>query len=684
MQTLPLKSVEITAGFWHDRLSVNSTAALVHQWQQLEASGCIQNFALAAGQAEGFREGLFFADSDAYKWLEAAARTLAHGGSPWLQSRVDDFIALLAAAQEADGYLYTYNQLHFPGQRWQNLQLEHEFYCLGHLIEAGVSHFNATGSFQLLTIARKAADLLVATFLGAGPCQTDGHEEIEIALLRLHEATGDSRYRDLAGQLLERRGRIRGYAWHFLQQSLATTRRLKARDAQRAAYVRQHPQHHKPRMPSRLLRRVPAWLPLRLACSLLSGQYAQQNAPLRRQIRPVGHAVRFTYLAAAAARLVRLTGAPGPGESGTLPGNLPDTLPGTLSGSLPGSPPDTLPDVLAQAWEHMVTRRMYVTGGLGSLPLIEGFGRDYELDPELAYAETCAALGCLQWNWEMLLGTGEAKYADLFEWQLYNAAAVSMSQDGCAYFYDNPLTAPAGLARRPWYDVPCCPSNLSRLWAGLGTHLYSTAGDQIRVGQYISSRAALAPGISLELESGLPWTGRIRLQLALDTPRQLTLQLRRPSWAGEVQLRLNGAPLVVDQNSRGEPVPTGCGYSPQGAGWLASTRLWHHRDVLELDFSLPLRLLTQDRRLPGCGGLVALARGPLVYCLEQVDNPQLGRFPPEIKTGSLRAEVSPAHFGGITILRAETPAGEPLVFIPYLYWANRGSSPMTVFVKGSS
>ncbi len=123
---------------------------------------------------------------------------------------------------------------------------------------------------------------------------------------------------------------------------------------------------------------------------------------------------------------------------------------------------------LRSIWEEMVTRRMYVTGGIGSLPLSEGFGRDYELDPEVAYAETCAALGSMFWNHEMGRLTGEAQFEDLYEWQLYNAASVGIGRDGCSYFYNNPLTSKGEIARAGWYDIPCCPSNLSRVWASLG------------------------------------------------------------------------------------------------------------------------------------------------------------------------------------------------------------------------
>lgn len=655
MNTFSIQDVQINGGFWGQRLEMNATLALEHQWQQLEASACIQNFRLTARQAEGFREGWFFADSDAYKWLDAAARTLAHQPTPTLQQRVEDFIALLEKAQTPDGYLYTYNQLHFPNLRWQNLQLEHECYCLGHLIEAGVSHYAATGKTHLLAIAQRAADLLARDSAGAGALFTDGHEEIEIALLRLHQATGEAKYLEAGRQFLERRGRIPFFTWHFARQTSSTARRQKQRDQMRAVYMHSHPEHIIPKQPSRLLHRVTKLLPLRLAASGLSGKYMQQNSPIRKQTTPVGHAVRFTYLQTAVAMLARLSG------------------------------DKTLLPALQTSWQHMVTRRMFASGGLGALPLIEGFGRDYELDPELAYAETCAALGSMFWNWEMTLLTGLAQYADLFEWQLYNAASVSMALDGQGYLYDNPLVSHGDLARAPWYSVPCCPSNLSRTWAALGGYLYSREPGNLWVHQYATSRATLASGATLRVETNLPWQGNVCLHFELETPSAapLTLHLRIPSWTDDFSLQLNGKALSA-QVPPAPPVllPTACGYDPRRAAYLSLTREWQPGDMLEIQFSLPIRRYRQDARLPGCGGQLAFGRGPLLYCLESVDNPNLDIFDTQAAIETLHTEFSPDHLGGCTFLRGSTPSGQPLTFIPYLLWANRGPSQMTVFVKG--
>jgi len=210
----------ISDGFWADKQDLNAGEAIFYQWQQLEKTGCIDNFRIAAGLKEGFREGYFFADSDAYKWLDAASRILAVEPSPKLKKLVNDFIEILQSAQRPDGYLYTYNQIHFPGQRWVNLQIEHELYCLGHLIEAGISHFQATESDRLLAIARKSADLLVREFDKAAPDFTDGHEEIEIALIKLWRVTDNIEYLALAKALLERRGTIHLFPLKMITRAL--------------------------------------------------------------------------------------------------------------------------------------------------------------------------------------------------------------------------------------------------------------------------------------------------------------------------------------------------------------------------------------------------------------------------------------------------------------------------------
>lgn len=643
----------IRPDFWYQQREINARRAIFHQWQQLEASGCIHNFRIAAGLAGGLREGWFFADSDAYKWLDAAARIYAARPDAQLAARMDALIELLAQAQMPDGYLFTYNQIHFPGVRWRNLQIEHELYCHGHLIEAGVAHHLATGRGDLLEIARKAADRIVVDFRGKDAVHTPGHEEIEIALLRLHAVIpGDTDYLDLARQFIEQRGRIPRVGLEIALQYYDVGRRKKMIQRQKQSYLAAHPDFKPYQLPSDNISKH-AWnTMLRRYASALSGKMFQQHAPVREQVEPVGHSVRFGYFETATAMLARASG-----DRSLLP-------------------------ALEQTWQRMVTRRMYVTGGIGSEPGLEGFGRDYELNPEYAYAETCAALSSLFWSWEMVNLTGEAKYSDLFEWQLYNAAAVGLGQQGDTYLYNNPLECHGGVTRQPWYSVPCCPSNISRTWAHLEEYCLSANGDVLTVHQYITSapRLETAPA-SLEIESGLPWDGRARLDLTAVTAPEFALQLRQPSWAGGMSITVNGEPAVRLPALPPSADATACGYDPRPALFLPLRRAWQLGDMIEIDFAMPMRLLRAHPKVKGHAGKAAVTRGPLVYCLESSDNPGVDIFTARLDPDSLSAAFDEALLGGIVKIQGKSKGGETLTFIPYFLWGNRGAAQMTVWIN---
>jgi DUF1680 family protein len=641
-------NAKITDGFWRERLDVNARRAIFHQWDQLEASGCIENFRIAAEDVDGFREGWFFADSDAHKWLDAASRIFASFPDPKLAAIMDEFIALLARAQQPDGYLFTYNQIHFPGTRWTNLQIEHELYCHGHLIEAGVSHHEATGRADLLDIARRAADHIVDDFRGKGPEHTPGHEEIEIALLRLYQVTKHAPYLDMARQFIEQRGRTPRFALSILQQMSSVGSRGKFVRQKKQEYLTAHPDFKPYQLPPDNVASKPRNTMLRWLTSALSGKFFQQHAPVREQIIPVGHSVRFGYLETATAMLARETG------------------------------DATLVPTLERAWEHMVTRRMYVTGGIGSLPGLEGFGDDYELDPEYAYAETCASLASLFWNWEMAGLTGEVKYSDLFEWQLYNAAAVGMGLNGATHLFNNPLTCRGGVTRRPWYSVPCCPSNLSRTWADLGKYIYSSRKNELWIHQYISSQYEndLA---KIELHSKFPWNGKVEIKIT--SSAQFTLHLRLPSWSTKPQVKVNGQDEKTETISPRPEAVTASGYDPRGSRFLPITRAWSPDDRIEINFDMPIQLRRAHPKVKGHNGKIAVTRGPLVYCLESTDNPNVDIFNNKVNTSSLQPVFEESLLGGIMKIKAKSTDGQTLTFIPYLLWGNRGESKMTVWVN---
>jgi DUF1680 family protein len=661
----------ITAGFWHTRLDVNARIAIFHQWDQLVSSGCIQNFHIAAGEVEGLRNGWFFADSDAYKWLDAASRITASQPEPGLTALMDAFISLLGRTQMPDGYLFTYNQIHFPGIHWLNLQIEHELYCHGHLIEAGVSHFEATGKLELLEIARRAADCIVRDFLGKGPKFTPGHEEIEIALLRLHQSARNGRlYLDMARQFIEERGHNRFFFLSIIPQLLSMNQRLGFVRREKKRYLAAHPDYGPCQLPPYNAARKPRNAMLRWIFSALNGKFFQQNAPVREQTTPVGHAVRFGYMETATAMLAR------------------------LSGDRSLVPP------LEQAWENMVSRRMYITGGLGSLAGLEGFGRDFELDPEYAYAETCAALAGMFWNWEMSQLTGQAKYSDLLEWQLYNAALVGMGLDGSSYFFNNPLVNHGGVVRKTWYAVPCCPSNLSRTFAGLGNYIFSHKDKEIYIHQFIDSELIMDLGIpvKIQIETSLPWNGKVILHIDPVEKTEFSISLRSPSWSPEPPVILvepalsrmapkKYPPEIFEVKSLSmtskRPVEkeVANGKTPR-SGWLSSIqRTWLPGDVLRINFEMPIRWLHADPKVRGHSGKAALTRGPLVYCLEDCDNHGVDIFKTVVETASAHAIFDETMLGGIMKIMARSRDGHNLTFIPYHLWGNRGPSQMTVWVN---
>jgi len=491
-------------------------------------------------------------------------------------------------------------------------------------------------------------------FMEASPYYTDGHEEIEIALIRLSRHTKNRAYKELARRFLDRRGRMPVHWFHFLTQTLRTYARMKAVKKIRTVHERAHPEIKIPRMPASNRHRQHLTLPLRFAASALTGKYTHQHAPLLQQEEPVGHAVRFTYLNTAAAMLA-----------------LDDK-------------DVTLANHLAASWQHMVTKRMYVTGGIGSLPLLEGFGRDYELDPEIAYAETCAALGSIFWSREMGAITRDPRYEDLVEWQLYNAASVGIGLDGRSYFYNNPLTNRGELKRAPWYSVPCCPSNLSRTWASLSDSALSLDAGRVFVNQFIPGTYILNAENHIVLVSRLPWDGDVSLTIHAQQILPMDLFFRVPAWAGGCEVKVNGDAIPLENSGLSDAeIDSAVGLHFERARYLRIQREFHSDDRIDLMFSMPLTLRRQDERIPRCGGMVALTRGPVVYCLASIDNPA-GLFDLVVEADSLESHYDPDLLGGCVVVNGLTSGGQALKFIPYMLWGNRGGSQMMVFFRDSA
>ncbi|QUT16593.1 glycoside hydrolase family 127 protein [Rahnella inusitata] len=645
---VPLQKVNISDAFWLEYQRLVRDVVVPYQWKALnddvaeaEPSHAIENFRIAAGQSEGEFYGMVFQDSDVAKWLEAVGYLLAKTPDAELEKTADAVIELVGAVQQPDGYLNTYFTVKAPQQRWTNLAECHELYCAGHLIEAGVAYAQATGKTRLQDIVCKLADHIAQVF-GPGEQQLHGypgHPEIELALMRLYEATGETRYLELTRYFVEQRGAEP----HFYDS-----------------------EYEKRGKTSHWNTYGPAWM-------VKDKAYSQAHVPIALQTTAIGHAVRFVYLYAGVAHLARL------------------------------SQDQEKREVCQRLWENMTQRQMYITGSVGSQSSGEAFSSDYDLPNDTAYTETCASIGLMMFANRMLQLEADSRYSDVMERALYNTVLAGMALDGKHFFYVNPLEVhPKSIpfnhiydhvktVRQRWFGCACCPPNIARLLASLGHYIYTQRPDGVDINLYIGSDVeATVAGKPLRLKQsgGYPWTEQVLIEVNTDAPLEATLALRLPDWCASPQVMLNGKPLELVGLTR--------------RGYLRLTQEWQQGDRIEMTLPMPVTRVKGNTLLRHVAGKVAIQRGPLVYCLEQADNgSELHnvRLPYDAQ---FRLIAGSGLFAGKTLLqtqgqrRSSSQAGEQplyrfnpsveetvsqtMTFVPYFTWANRGEGEMRVWI----
>lgn len=616
LRPLPIDRVEITGGLWAARQQVNRDVAIPSGHERLESAGNLDNLRFAAGTKTGDPQGPVFMDSDVYKWLEAAAWEYARRPSPELLEAQREVTAIVAAAQQADGYLDSVVQLKEDGERYRNLPWSHEHYCAGHLIQAAVAQVRCTGDAELLDVAVRLADHLVETFGADRRHDVDGHPVVEMALVELYRETGEARYLELAEYFVDARGRglMAGYG--------------------------------------------------------AEPTYFSDRVPVREQTTVEGHAVRAVYLAAGATDVAA------------------------------ERRDDELMAAVARQFASMVETKTYITGGLGSRWDMEAFGDPYELSTDRAYAETCAAIGGVQWAWRLLLATGDARYADIAERMLLNGFLAGVSLSRAEYFYVNPLQmrtdahadenrSPAH-GRRGWFDCACCPPNIMRTLSSLGGYLATTNEDGIQL--HLFAAGALTADVGggearLAVETAYPWEGLVRVRIDETPDAEWSLSMRVPAWA-------DGATMAV--NSETHHVAAG--------SYATVRRAWRAGDVVELTLPMEVRLQVADERIDAVRGCVAIERGPLVYAVEQVDQAS-GVVVDDLhldESGATHTEHREDLLDGVTVIAlrgrqldhaagawpyGSTEQREPalgddveVVAVPYFAWANRGIGPMRVWL----
>lgn len=636
----PLYQVRFSRGLLGERAQLVREVVIPYQWEALndrvpgaERSGTVQNFEVAAGEKAGTFHGLWFQDSDLAKWLEAASFRLATHPDAKLEADLDGIIASMAKAQQPDGYLDTYIQLVEPEKKWANLFELHELYIAGHFIEAGVAHFEATRKRTLLTVVCKLADLIERTF-GTAPGQIPGycgHEEIELALLKLARTTDEARYAKLAAYFIQQRGTEPNYFE-------AESKRLGL--AQLPVYF-----YHD------------RWA------------YLQAAEPVKQLIEPVGHAVRMMYLGAAVADLARETGN------------------------------EAWRRTCRAWWTRLCAGHLYVTGGVGADWMGEKFSTAFDLPNDRAYAETCAGIGLIFFARRMLDLELIGEYADVMERALYNNVLAGMSHDGTKFFYVNPLEVVPVVAKRRydchavktqrvgWFGCACCPPNIARLFASLGYHAYSRQEGGLAVHLYGEGTVDLTigeVGVRISIQTDYPWAEEIKIAVTATAPVRFSLRLRIPQWCRSPQLTVVGRALDMNKVLLN--------------GYASIEREWQTGGEVVLLLPMPVERIRAHPRVHANAGCVALQRGPLVYCVEEVDNgPELGalrltktgalhtRFDPELGGGAVRIEAAGERLQPVSdaLYSPAEPHHEPTTIraVPYAYWANRGEGEMRVWLR---
>lgn len=616
-----IKRVELTDSFWLPKIRTVQNTTIAFSFDKCRKEGRLENFLIAGGTMRGKVRGKMpFDDTDIYKIIEGASYSLISAPNRELNAYLDSVIAIIKTGQEADGYIttwFTIDSTNPPapwvqktGGRWTREASSHELYNSGHMFEAAVAHYVATGKRNFLDIAIKNADLLVNSF-GAGKLTIPpGHQIVETGLVKLYRITRNEKYLELAKYFLDLRGD-------------STTHQL-------------------------------------------YGEYSQDHKPVVQQNGIVGHAVRAVYMYAGMTDIAAMYN-----DSAYL-------------------------KAVTSIWNNMVERKMYLTGGIGAKHEGESLGKDYELPNLTAYGETCASIGDVYWNTRLFMLSGDAKYFNIIERTLYNGLISGISLNGNNFFYVNPLEADGKFkfnmgsgTRQPWFDCSCCPTNLIRFIPSLPGLMYAVQKDTLYMNLYASNKAEvnLENGrVKIEQQTDYPWRGDVKIKIDPETNKKFTLKLRIPGWTQNKVLPSNLYTYADTVNKKvivtinGKEIKYGV-YQD----YATITRIWKQGVSIHIDFPMSIRRVIANKKVKDDENLVALEYGPIVYCVEGIDN-----------NDQLNNLTIPGHaafnlerrndlLDGINILTGNVPAKNgrgvlKLTAIPYYAWSNRGTSTMKVWL----
>ena len=597
-------------GFWKDRFETNRVSTIPSVFDRFSDTGRFKAFECNWKEGDPLKPH-FFWDSDVAKWLEGAAYSIALSPDKELEKKIDDVVDLIEKNQGEDGYFNIYFTVVAPEKRFSNRDC-HELYCAGHLTEAAVAYYNATGKDKFLNLMRKYIDYIYQVFYveDSAAFSTPGHEEIELALIKLYDCTGDKKYLDLSA--------------HFIN-----TRGTSDKDSG-----------------------IPEW-----ATQL----YFQSDEPVRDFVRAKGHSVRACYLYSGMADLAAKTG------------------------------DKELLDACRRVFDNIAEKQMYITGGIGATNQGEAFTEDYLLPNDLAYSETCASIALAMFAKRMSAIEPDSKYDDVAEAAIYNCILSGVSLDGKSFFYVNPLEINVRKFNqyKKWYKssqnlltqrievfgCSCCPPNIVRFIPSIGDYIYTYNDSTVYVHHYIESEAEF-DGVSIIQKTEYPNEGDIKFTVKGMAGDNLALRI--PGWCD--YFTVNGKPFT--------------GEIKNGYAFIA---IEEDEQNIELYLDMEPRLVSANPEVEADIGRVAVCRGPIVYCAEEIDNGNVSlnnlsidsNFEPEIRFNhDFNAYVIETN--GFEDAPSEKlySAYDPnavterkLRFIPYFAFANRGESDMLIWFR---
>ncbi|MCV9387258.1 glycoside hydrolase family 127 protein [Reichenbachiella ulvae] len=620
LKPLNIRDVHVEDDFWLPIIQRVQQKTISYAIEKCQEEGRLDNFLIAGGKMEGEVKGSMpFDDTDVYKIIEGASNSLISSPDAQLEALLDSLIDIVAIGQEKDGYLTTWRTIDpasppatwvevDKGVRWEGLSMSHELYNAGHLYEAAVVHYKATGKRNFLDIAIKNADLICKTF-GAGKLETvPGHQIIETGLIQLYRVTKKKEYLELAKYFLDARGDLKAERKHF-------------------------------------------------------GSYAQDHLPVVDQDEVVGHAVRAVYMYAAMTDIAALYQ-----DSSYI-------------------------QAVHALWHNMTEKKMYLTGGIGAKHQGESFGENYELPNLTAYNETCASIGDVYWNHRLFMLDGDKKYYDVIERTLYNGLISGLSLDGQKFFYPNALESDGeykfnqgACTRKGWFDCSCCPTNVIRFIPAIPGLIYAREDNNVYVNLYIDNEAEIdvdGQKVHIKLESGFPWSGKGRVIVNSSQPVDFNLYLRIPGWSmGEV---LPGS-LYYYENPAPEyffSVGEGLDKGVEVNGYYKFSNTWKGGSVINFDYPMKAHIVKSDSLVAENIGKGALEYGPIVYAVEEIDNPENFDSINLSQKSIVKASYNEEKLKGINELMIEANSGN-FVAIPYYAWSNRGVGKMKVWLPWDS